>query len=141
MGLAVQQDPCWLDKGMCRRVCCTLLALVQAAEAELSKNQGVVINVSSAVAIAASQTPAMTPYYWRVCLLSGLPMCCLCGLQLGLQHGLEPFSLVDAASCITAEAVAEFQGLAVLDEGNPAVTQALERAGVLLEVCHVLSTA
>ena len=36
---------------------------VQAAEAELVKNKGVVINVSSGVAIAASQSPARTPYY------------------------------------------------------------------------------
>ena len=36
---------------------------MQAAEAELVKNKGVVINVSSGVAIAASQSPARTPYY------------------------------------------------------------------------------
>ena len=63
---------------------------------------------------------------------------CLGALQLGLQHGLEPFSPVDDAGCFTAEAGAEFQGLAVLDEGNAAVIQALERAGALLKVCHVL---
>lgn len=57
-------------------------------------------------------------------------------LQLGLQHGLEPFSPVDDAGCFTAEAGAEFQGLAVLDEGNAAVIQALERAGALLKVRH-----
>ena len=63
---------------------------------------------------------------------------CLGALQLGLQHGLEPFSPVDDAGCFTAEAGAEFQGLAVLDEGNAAVIQALERAGALLKVRHTL---
>ena len=37
--------------------------LTQAAEAELIKNKGVVINVSSGVAVMASQTPDMMPYY------------------------------------------------------------------------------
>jgi isoleucyl-tRNA synthetase len=60
-------------------------------------------------------------------------------LQLGLQHGLEPFSPVDDAGCFTAEAGAEFQGLAVLDEGNAAVIQALKRAGALLKVRHMPS--
>lgn len=54
--------------------------------------------------------------------------------QLGLQHGLELFSPVDDAGCFTAEAGEQFQGLAVLDEGNAAVIKALERAGALLKV-------
>lgn len=41
---------------------------------------------------------------------------------------------MDDAGCFTAEAGAEFQGLAVLDEGNAAVIKALERAGALLKV-------
>jgi short-subunit dehydrogenase involved in D-alanine esterification of teichoic acids len=39
------------------------LCACQAAETELVKNKGVVINVSSGVAITASQSPARTPYY------------------------------------------------------------------------------
>lgn len=61
------------------------------------------------------------------CVVSGT-------LQLGLQHGLPPFSPVDDAGCFTAEAGAEFQGLAVLDDGNDAVIKALQRAGALLKV-------
>ena len=41
-------------------VCFTV---AQAAEAELIKNKGVVINVSSGVAIAAAPSPAMAPYF------------------------------------------------------------------------------
>ena len=41
---------------------------------------------------------------------------------------------MDDAGCFTAEAGVEFQGLAVLDEGNAAVIAALERAGALLKV-------
>jgi hypothetical protein len=37
--------------------------VAQAAEAELIKNKGVVINVSSGVAIAAAPGPAMAPYF------------------------------------------------------------------------------
>lgn len=43
---------------------------------------------------------------------------------------------MDDAGCFTAEAGAEFQGLAVLDEGNAAVIAALEKAGALLKVPH-----
>jgi short-subunit dehydrogenase len=40
-----------------------LVLLLQAAEAELVKNKGVVINVSSGVAVAAAPVPAMSPYF------------------------------------------------------------------------------
>ena len=54
--------------------------------------------------------------------------------QLGLQHGLDPFSPVDDAGLFTAEAGAEFEGLAVLDDGTAAVIAALDREGALLKV-------
>ena len=75
----------------------------------------------------------------RVHLEAAMLRRCFGALQLGLQHGLEPFSPVDDAGCFTAEAGVEFQGLAVLDEGNAAVIQALERAGALLKVGSMLS--
>jgi NAD(P)-dependent dehydrogenase (short-subunit alcohol dehydrogenase family) len=37
--------------------------VVQAAESELIKNKGVVINVSSGVALAAAPAAAMAPYF------------------------------------------------------------------------------
>ena len=40
-----------------------LLWIEQAAEAELIKNKGVVINVSSGVALAAAPAAAMAPYF------------------------------------------------------------------------------
>jgi hypothetical protein len=50
----------WSGQGLVDAVCSTV---AQAAEAELIKNKGVVINVSSGVAIAAAPGPAMAPYF------------------------------------------------------------------------------
>ena len=39
------------------------LVIMQAAEAELLKNKGVIINVSSVSAVSESPVPGLTPYY------------------------------------------------------------------------------
>jgi isoleucyl-tRNA synthetase len=51
---------------------------------------------------------------------------------VGQQYGLEPFSPVDAKGQFT-EAAGPFAGLKVLDEGNQAVIDALEKAGSLIK--------
>jgi NAD(P)-dependent dehydrogenase (short-subunit alcohol dehydrogenase family) len=74
------------------------LVVMQAAEAELLKNKGVIINVSSVSAVSESPVPGLVPYYVAKSAQVGVHAAC----RAQIMHAAAAAGMAAAARMATA---------------------------------------